>query len=254
MILNKSSAWGTEPWPWYFSNCLPRALFLSLLLVPVGLVKERGSLRLAFPAIVFVALYSFLPHKETRFVIYAFPMLNVCAAAACDRIWRQARSSASGSGIWNKILALGVAAHLICNLAYSGAALTLSSTNYPGGDAMAALHDLAAETPQQALVHLDNLACQTGASRFTQLRDDWVYDKTEGIPLKSRLASDSGYTHLVTELPADEDVESKDLLASSWSVLATINKSAGLAIDLKSFPPIFVRTEPALLVLERLPI
>ncbi len=136
MILNKSSAWGTEPWPWYFTNCLPRALFLSLFLVPVGLYLERRALRVVFPALVFVFLYSFLPHKETRFIIYAFPMLNVAAAAACDQLWRERRKSS-----WHGLFALGAAAHLIGNLLYSCAALALSAQNYPGGVAMMVLHE-----------------------------------------------------------------------------------------------------------------
>ncbi len=136
VILNKSSAWGTEPWPWYFSNCLPRALCLSLPLVPLGVYLERRTLRLAFPSLTFVLLYSFLPHKETRFVVYAFPMLNASAAAACDHLWRRRRDS-----WWRALLALGAAGHLLGNLAFSGAALALSARNYPGGEAMLALHE-----------------------------------------------------------------------------------------------------------------
>ena len=91
-----------------------RALFLSLPLVPVGLYLEVRALRVVFPAAVFVFLYSFLPHKELRFIIYAFPMLNVAAAVACARIWDSAcRSARSLSGLVGVSVVVG---HLLGNL------------------------------------------------------------------------------------------------------------------------------------------
>ena len=86
-------------------------------------------------------------------------MLNACAAAACDHLWR-----GMGRGWWRTALALGAATHLLGNLLYAGAALSLSARNYPGGEAMQLLHrSVAPDT--YVVVHLDNLACQTGASR-----------------------------------------------------------------------------------------
>ena len=75
---NRSHEWGTQPLLWYFYNALPRALLFSISFVPFA--TQRCMKNFFLLPMMFISTYSLLPHKELRFIIYAVPMLNVCAA------------------------------------------------------------------------------------------------------------------------------------------------------------------------------
>ena len=183
---NKSSAWGVSPWHWYLTSALPRALLLAYPLAFLGATVEPRSRPLARAAATFVGLYSFLPHKELRFIFPAVPLMNACAACAVHFVV-QGRWSKSSRSRWSKssrsraplvsTLALcgawfaSVAAHIV----FAAAA----RANYPGGVAFARLH-ARGDTP--GAVHVDAAAAMTGVSRFGHaLGDGWSYSKDESM-------------------------------------------------------------------------
>ena len=156
----------------------------------------RARALVALP-LLFIGLYSLLPHKELRFVLYAVPPLNAAAAAAAAKLWRTLPTlDARGS----QRRALGVIGRLGAILALQaclGATAlfaTASYHNYPGARALEALHAMveprggfrpgghggAARRPIH--VHIGVDAAMSGVSRFLERPPPWRYSKAEGLP------------------------------------------------------------------------
>jgi alpha-1,6-mannosyltransferase len=145
------------------------------------------------PLLSFVALYSFLPHKEWRFILYVIPGLTGVAANGAAWIWTRRSKS-----VVYAFLSLALIGSVLVSFAASTAILGISSLNYPGGEALHALHNgIDHPSRQHFNVYFDNLACQTGVTRFleshrgpqtildvleaqdTLQSRTWTYDKTE---------------------------------------------------------------------------
>jgi len=168
-VLGKSADWGTSPWYFYFANSMPRLLLNPLayaVLVPIALIST-SSRRISHPILVpqlsFVAIYSLLPHKEWRFIVYIVPGLTTVAAVGANRVWaRRAKSVLYG------ILSIAIIISIAVSFAVSLSLLLISSLNYPGGLAMTRLEEMV--RGNNVTVFADNLACQTGVTRFLEGR------------------------------------------------------------------------------------
>ncbi|XP_064606670.1 dol-P-Man:Man(7)GlcNAc(2)-PP-Dol alpha-1,6-mannosyltransferase-like isoform X2 [Liolophura sinensis] len=247
VVLNKSADYGTSPFLWYFYSAIPRALSCSTLLIPVGFYFDRRLLTLLFPALGFVFLYSFLPHKELRFIIYTFPVLNIAASCAMSRIWLN-RSKTPLQWVTAHL----VACHLFVNVFISVCFLYVSSHNYPGGVAMHRLHELAQSNAhsnsENISVHIDVYTAQTGVSRFTQLESLWQYNKTEDLPPGGEAMKQFSWL-----LIGANSEKSKSVLpySATHEVVAKVEGYNKLQLAWTSVPPFKVITGTKIIILKK---
>jgi len=225
-MFGASEAWGTEPFGWYFLKALPKALMAALPLALIAIIQSKPHandqhqqsqgkqknrsrlavfglevdmdvLRLLLPIVTFIFLYSFLPHKELRFI---YPILPFCTGLAGVGLRRLQRQYECSRGWFPALLYRGARFGLLLSFCVSVFGLVVSARNYPGGEAFHAFHQLAqaecmnanmhravsplpssSTSPSSAsvmshpasdsllpLVHITNLAAISGVSRFGQ--------------------------------------------------------------------------------------
>ncbi|XP_071450807.1 dol-P-Man:Man(7)GlcNAc(2)-PP-Dol alpha-1,6-mannosyltransferase, partial [Hetaerina americana] len=246
LVLNRSNEWGTHPFFWYFYSAIPRGMAFSMFLVPIGAYYDQRVRRIIFPPLLFVLLYSLLPHKELRFIIYVFPLLNIAAACACHTLWENREKSG-----WHSFLALGAGCHLLANAAFSAMLLGMAGCNYPGGTALTHLHRIESDiTPGLPMpyVHIDVYAAQTGVSRFLEWKPGWRYNKTENLmPGGQDMMS---FTHLLIEAKSKYSLKLKPY-SKTHSILDSVDGFSQVNFNYNSFPPIRIRTRPQIFILKR---
>uniref|UniRef100_A0A672YKY3 Mannosyltransferase n=1 Tax=Sphaeramia orbicularis TaxID=375764 RepID=A0A672YKY3_9TELE len=174
----------------------------------------------------FILIYSLLPHKELRFIIYTFPVLSLVAARGCSFILCNYQKS------WMyKLGSAVVVGQLLTNTAYSGVCLYVSHHNYPGGRGMLELHNLLPPT-KNVFVHIDTFAAETGVSRFLELNKNWRYDKREDMhPTNPDIKM---YSHLLME------------------PMVFIEGYSNIAFNVLNFPPVTVRLEQKAVLMEQI--
>ncbi|KAG1383063.1 hypothetical protein G6F61_001702 [Rhizopus arrhizus] len=193
-ILNKSSEWGTLPFYAYFTNFLPRLLLISYPLMIVAYARDARVRRVLCPMIIYTLVFSLVPHKEWRFIIYTVPVFTAAAATQVNALLiYQRRSSTGRFGL--VVLTGGILASFFASLIM----FQISSLNYPGGQALKSLHMIDESTPFVS-VHIDAETAMTGASLFGQTNTNWKYSKNEKDTTEEDFI-EARYTHVLTANP-----------------------------------------------------
>ena len=178
-VENRSSEYGTEGALFYFTHALPKALTATVGLVLVGMLTAARSLMdragdsghelyYVAPALVYVFLYSILPHKELRFLFPVLPVFNMIAAVGCTYATKSLR--------W--LAAVGLLGAVAAAAGATILSLAAARHNYPGAEALIAAHaqlpsPVSSHAPCVA-VHIDAYAATRGVTRFLELRSSSV--------------------------------------------------------------------------------
>jgi len=239
VISGGASAWGRQPWHFYFSNAIPRLLLnpcIYLIGIPVALSLPSTRATTAYlliPSLAFVAFFSSQPHKEWRFILYVIPPLTAAAARGSSYIWTHRTKS-----LIYRLLSIVMLLSPLASFAISTFVLLPSSAaNYPGAHALRALHENHADNSSQSevSVYLGNLACQTGITRFLQVPSNtlstvWKYDKTEDEIIKSSSAFWDQFDYALIEAVGPEESKLTSGPVLRWENIELIDGFAGIKV------------------------
>ncbi|KAI8809853.1 Alg9-like mannosyltransferase family-domain-containing protein [Cladochytrium replicatum] len=216
-------AYGVSPLHAYFTSLLPRIAPLSYPLSIFALIANPSRLtRYLLPIFAFVALLSFQPHKEWRFIIHVLPMLNASAGVLISSF-----ISAQQNKL-RRLRVLLVALLLILVVSGSLFGLYVSSLNYPGGAALAALHNMNPAPPVR--IHIDAYTAMTGASRFGESARElgWTYSKNESHSKPEDFVGMIDGERMYTHLLSHEGLKFHD--ANAWEIVGFVEGYSGIRV------------------------
>lgn len=78
-----------SPWHWYFTDGLLKALPVPLLLTALGMVWRVPGWKMMLPSAAFLAVFSYLPHKELRFLFPIFPVFTLIGASFLNTLYME---------------------------------------------------------------------------------------------------------------------------------------------------------------------
>ncbi|KAG7401300.1 dolichyl-P-Man:Man(7)GlcNAc(2)-PP-dolichol alpha-1,6-mannosyltransferase [Phytophthora boehmeriae] len=246
-VQNKSGEWGVSPPLWYFTSALPRALLGTTFLLPLGLSSLAPTLlmsksfrdvawafktaplvdwsvvSLMWPVFVYLGLFSFLPHKELRFIFNAIPILNMVSAVGITKLYRNRRKA--------RLPFIGAVGCLFITTLGTCFFLMAARVNYPGGEAFMRLHYIGLRERDLArTVHIDVPAAMTGVSRFGEEFPAWSYSKDESVITPEQLAR---YDYLLTAKNPSELEDNFQYIAGfdAFTGVVLVNKRVTLQTE-----------------------
>jgi alpha-1,6-mannosyltransferase len=155
----------------------------------LGLLTNNMMFKLCAPHLGVMAVLSCLSHKEMRFIFFIIPILNVAAAHFLSQGLK-----IKGSRV-RKISKFFTLALLVTQTLATVFKVYISMKNYPGG---VAILDAQKLLQGPARLHIDFFAAQNGVSRFTELNNNWIFDKAEDLKPEQY----DKYAYLLTKSPA----------------------------------------------------
>ena len=168
------------------------------------------------PSLGYVILYSLLPHKEWRFVMYVVPALTVVASMGAQIITLRRSKS-----LVFKLLHIALILSIIASALLSATLLGVSSYNYPGGVALTRLSLMTVSTSQPLAVYADNLATQTGITRFLT-PPHLMVDKTENATTLLDPSFWEQFDYVLAEHP--------ERVIGAWTIVDVIPAWAGIKV------------------------